>query len=526
MSFVECALGDIADLVRGITFPTSAKSRKCGKNRIPCLRTTNVQNVVEWDDLIYVPESYVRSDSQLVRPGDILVSMSNSLDLVGKCALVTDVPQMATFGAFIAVVRPKEGINSEYVFHVMRSPSFRAHVRRVASTTTNISNINASKLLAAPVFVATERVRKAIVSKTGELFSRISEGERALEQVQKLVERYRQSVLKAAVTGELTREWREENKSKLESGEALLARILKARREVWEQAELEKMRAKGVKPKNDDWKKKYKEPVAPDTSDLPKLPDGWVWASLDQLTSKITSGSRDWKAYYGRGEGVFVMAQNVRPRKFDLTDIQHVDPPSDDRDALRSEIRLHDLLITIVGAKTGDVCRVPEAVEKHYVCQSVALARPVISEVSIFLELFLCADEGGQVQFAKCIYGAGRPHLSFDQLRATAIPLPPLTEQQAAIDALELIESEIAAMEAGTGASAASSVVLRQAVLKSAFSGELVPQDPSDKPASVPLERIAAEPEKAITTKPKRKPRKKAVTRARARAAGGRNYSP
>src|SRR5690606_19347072 len=86
--------------------------------------------------------------------------------------------------------------------------------------------------------------QKRIVSRIDELFSRIDEGERALEQVSKLVERYRQSLLKAAVTGELTRDWREARKAAgqpIESGEALLTRILTARREAWEQAELAKM---------------------------------------------------------------------------------------------------------------------------------------------------------------------------------------------------------------------------------------------------------------------------------------------
>src|SRR5690606_16578195 len=79
-----------------------------------------------------------------------------------------------------------------------------------------------------------------LASKIDELFSRIDEGERALEQVSKLVERYRKSVLKAAVTGELTRDWRKARKvdgHPIESGEALVARILTARREAWEQAE-------------------------------------------------------------------------------------------------------------------------------------------------------------------------------------------------------------------------------------------------------------------------------------------------
>ena len=315
-----------------------------------------------------------------------------------------------------------------------------------------------------------------IVSKIDELFSRIDEGERALGQVQKLVERYRQSVLKVAVTGELTREWREQRKGQLESGEALLQRILKARREGWEQAELDKMKAKGIRPSNDKWKLKYVEPVAVDAGDQPVLPSGWVWASLDQLTTKITSGSRDWKTYYGRGDSVFVMAQNVRPRHLDLREVQHVDPPVGSRDAERSEIRQHDLLVTIVGANTGDACLVRMPLPRHYVCQSVALARPVESALSGFLELFLCADEGGQTRFAKVIYGAGRPHLSFDQLKALAVPLPPLEEQAAIADAVSLFESEIDSAETTVAAASGSAQSLRQGILSAAFSGQLVPQ--------------------------------------------------
>jgi hypothetical protein len=87
------------------------------------------------------------------------------------------------------------------------------------------------------------------------------QGEEAVRQVQALLKRYRQSVLKAAVTGELTADWREANRDRLEHGRDLLARILKTRRETWE--------GRG----------RYKEPVAPDTSGLPELPEGWMWAA-------------------------------------------------------------------------------------------------------------------------------------------------------------------------------------------------------------------------------------------------------
>ena len=47
---------------------------------------------------------------------------------------------------------------------------------------------------------------------------------------------------------------------------------------------------------------------------------------MDAITSRITSGSRDWQQYYGNGTGTFIMAQNVRPGRFDATVRQPVNP--------------------------------------------------------------------------------------------------------------------------------------------------------------------------------------------------------
>lgn len=496
MTSVSTPLGEIADLIRGITFPASAKHSSSADGLIPCLRTSNVQRTVTWDDLLYVPDGYLRSEAQEVRRGDIVISMSNSLELVGKCAIVSDVPTRATFGGFIAVLRPRPGIDPLYVFHAMRTGRFRSHIKSVASTTTNISNINSNKLLAAQIPVVAQRSQERITSKIDELFSRIDEGEQALKRVENLVERYRQSVLKAAVTGDLTRDWRAARKragESVESGTALLARILKARRAAWEAAELAKLKARGKLPTDDRWKQRYQEPAAPDTTDLPPLPEGWVWASMDQLTIKITSGSRDWRAYYGRGVGVFVMAQNVRPSRFDMTDVQRVDPPDGDRDAERSEIAKDDLLITIVGANTGDVCRVDRPVSRHYVCQSVALMRPTDVGLSEYIVVYLNIADAGRAELDKEIYGAGRPHLSFDQLRTIRVPIPPIAERAAILDSLSDYESQLSSVRDNVTALTKTTTALRQSILKAAFSGQLVPQDPNDEPASKLLERIAIE---------------------------------
>ena len=84
--------------------------------------------------------------------------------------------------------------------------------------------------------------------------------------IEKLLDRYRQSVLNAAVKGELTREWRERHLGELETGEALLQRVLQARRQAWEKAELARMQARGGRSADDQWRTRYVPPEAPNAA--------------------------------------------------------------------------------------------------------------------------------------------------------------------------------------------------------------------------------------------------------------------
>jgi type I restriction enzyme S subunit len=326
------------------------------------------------------------------------------------------------------VLRSCDGIDADYVRYFLLQRSFRRDAERNMRGAAGQRRVPSTYLETRGVPVAPSNEQRRIVDKIDELFSDIEEGERALERARKLLHRYRQAVLKAAVSGELSKDWREKHKGEIESGEALLARILKTRREAWEQAELAKLRAKGLEPNDNRWKEKYREPTPSDTADLPEIPEEWTHASCDSLVFHLTSGSRDWKQFYGRGAATFIMAQNVRAGRYDDSLKQVVDPPAGDPETERTRVRKGDLLVTIVGANTGDVCTFTQESGDHYVCQSVALMRPWSHAYSEFLNIYFQAEEGGQRQYKRYIYGAGRPHLSFDQLRQTAVAVPSETE--------------------------------------------------------------------------------------------------
>jgi type I restriction enzyme S subunit len=325
--------------------------------------------------------------------------------------------------------------------------------------------------------------QRRIVKRIEALQSRSRKAREALEAVPSLLEQLRQSVLAAAFRGDLTAEWRKRHPD-IEPASALLERIHQERRRRWEEA---------------NPRKSYVVPTPLDVQGLPDLATGWEWCSLDELCYLITSGSRDWSQYYGRGTGTFIMAQNVRPGCLDFSEgRQAVDPPAGNRDRVRSQVCPGDLLITIVGANTGDMAPVTQVLPEHYVCQSVALIRPVFPGLQGCLLRYFQPGGLGRQHLDKVIYGQGRPHLGFDDLRAMPVPLAPLQEQVHLLDTIGRWESALQRVTGEHRDAVKEWKFLDQAILAKAFRGELIPQDPNDEPASALLERIRADrPEQA-----------------------------
>lgn len=474
MRMLDVSLDRLVDVVRGISFPTAAKRKGAAPGLMACLRTTNVQENVEWDDLLYVDESYVRSPEQRLRVGDILVSMSNSLDLVGKCALVTQLPESATFGTFIAVVRPKEGVNPRYVFHAMRTPAFRAHIRRAASTTTNISNINASKLNASTVPLFGAGACDSIASKVDELFSEIDEGERALQRVGRLVQRYRQSVLKAAVTGELTREWRERQPASGDDAASLLERIGTSRRSA-------ALRLS----------QRYVEPLAADASELATLSPGWRWVTVEQLCFVETGATpkRGAAKYYDCGTVSWVTSGAVNSAR--ITEATELITELAVAETNAKVFPPGTLVVAMYGeGKTrGKVSERGIAAATNQACAALVCGH-LADEVRQYVRLFF---EKHYEELRDKAAGGVQPNLNLSIIKQTALPLPPLAEIRVICDRVATRLSDALALASEVSRRVLTVSALRQSVLKAAFCGQLVPQDPRDEPASALLARPAAQ---------------------------------
>ena len=470
-------------------YTASASDAQCGPR---FLRITDIQDgSVEWSCVPYCEIDQTAVPKYAVQDGDLLVARTGGT--VGKSFLIRQPPEAAVFASDLIRISPSRAIDPRYWAHYFKSVAYWQQIGLKKGGL--LGNVNSTTLASVELPLCPQPEQQRIVSKVDELFSRIDEGERALERVQKLVERYRQSVLKAAVTGELTREWREKNKDQLESGEALLARILKARREAWEKAELEKMKAKGIAPANDKWKQKYEEPSPPDTTDLPELPSGWVWASLDQLLIRIEAGKSfkcDERPPQGDEFGV-VKVSAVTWGVYDEAESKTI------TDASRIEqsylIRTGDFLFSrantleLVGA-----CVIASQPKLKLLLSDKILRFVFALDLKVWADLVL-KSRVGRDQIERLCTGNQDSMRNIGQGRIgrIAIPLPGISEVEAATDVVVAAQQRASQALANTQVENRRSTALRQAVLQSAFGGQLVGQDPADEPAVALLERIAAE---------------------------------
>lgn len=348
-------------------------------------------------------------------------------------------------------------------------------------------HINRRPFLAHSIRLPPRREQDRIAEKIDELFSRVEAGEQALTKVQTLLKTYRQSVLKAAVTGELTNDWRAKNGEKGETGHDLLKRILKARRDAWEMQELAKMKAKGKTPKDDEWKKKYREPTPPDVSNLPELPDGWTWATFPMLgefgRGKSKHRPRNDPKLFG-GPFPFIQTGVVTSSNGIITTFEQ----TYSAEGLRQS-RLWPagtICITIAaniahsGIMEFDGC-FPDSV--------VGLI-PDANLVGRYVEFFIRTARENLEKYAPA---TAQKNINLEILESVAVPLPSDREQREIVAIAEALFLSAEKFEQTAEMSLSRSHSLRQSILRSAFSGQLVAQDPSDEPASVLLERIAAE---------------------------------
>ncbi|WP_437959424.1 restriction endonuclease subunit S [Sorangium sp. So ce119] len=438
------------------------------------------------------PDKAEGLDRYRLRDGDILFSRMAS---VGRASIVPKALDGSLFNYHIMRLRLADSacVPQLFMHYVRGSAVVRDYLDEVNHGATR-DGINTTQLLEMPVLLPPIAEQRRIVAKIDALTAKSRHAKESLDAIPALLERFRQSVLAAAFRGDLTADWREKNPD-VEPAEELLKRIRAERRRRWEEAELAKMRAKGKVPGDDRWKDKYEEPAPVDASELPELPEGWAWATNEELLQFVTSGSRGWAEFYAEEGPLFIRVGNLEHHtiELDLRDIQCVKPPHG-AEGVRTRVQPGDILISIT-ADLGMVGLARDGLGEAYVNQHIALARLVTPELSEYLAHFLAAPSAGKRQLLAENRGMTKAGLGLDDILAVRVALPPAHEQVEIVRRIANVQARLSRLSQACADSNRRLIDFNRAILAKAFRGELVPQDPNDEPASVLIDRLRAERE-------------------------------
>lgn len=450
------------------------------------------------------PFSEVKKGYTPFKGGDVIFAKITPCMENGKVAVVPELDYELALGSTeFHVIRPQGDLLPLWFFFFLSSRTYRSEAEHNMTGAVGQRRVPIDFIAQSLIPLPPLNEQKRIVEKIEELFSELDAGEESLRRARRQLGVYRQSLLKQSFEGKLTAKWREEHPDLLESPDQLLARIQAERQQRYERQFMEWEKAV------ESWKKdgksgdrpsKPREPEAPappsTEHELRKwvLPPEWMWTQLGSVSfvTKLAGFEyTDYVRYDDGGDLKVIKAENAGRFGFRKTEFSRV-MSTTVAHLTRSALAGGELLIVFVGAGTGNVAVVPPS-ERFFLGPNIAMSRPDSHLTDTrFIELFLRSPMGLDLMLAAS-KAVAQPSLSMGTIRQVPIPLCSLPEQQEIVRLLDEQFSVIEENEREIDAALKRSEALRQSILKKAFTGQLVPQDPSDEPASVLLERIRAE---------------------------------
>ena len=460
---------NIAEFIRGVSYRKNESSQAPKTGYIPILRATNINRQLNFEDLVYVQREKVR-DEQFIKAFDVIVAMSSgSKHLVGKAAQAHQNFE-GGFGTFCGLVRGSPQIDRKYIGLFFQSPSYRSEISRL-SIGININNLRRENIEGMLIPIPPLAEQNRIVSKIDNLFTQLDAAIDSLKKAQAQLQRYRRSILKAAFDGELTRKWREGY-----SGE------------------LEPMSVSAIST----------------LDSLPELPGGWVWTKIKNIAEFIggVSYRKNQSSKIPKTDYVPILRANNINGQLNYEDLVYVP-----REKVKGEqfVKALDIIIAMSSGSKHLVGKAAQAYQDFEggfgtFCGLVRVSREVNQR---FIGLFFLSPVYRN-EISRLSIGININNLRRENIEKMLIPLPPLPEQEQIVLELEWHLSIIDEVETTITSELARAEHLRQSILKHAFSGKLVPQDPNDEPANVLLEKIQAE--KKQQQPKKRKPKTKSKT--------------
>jgi type I restriction enzyme S subunit len=451
---------------------TPSKSNKAfwTDGTIPWISPKDMKADIVGDSEDRITEAAVaNSSTKLVSASSVLMVVRSGI--LNHTFPVAVCDREVTLNQDMRALIPFDGIDARYVCLVLRR--LQRHILEECSKDgTTVASVEPSRLEKVWIPIAPAAEQRRIVARIDDLFTEIADGETPLARALDDLDTWRRALLKAAVTGELTREWRKQSRPK-ESSDHLLARI-KEGREV-------------------DFDPASKIFAGEDKFELSQLPETWVWARTQQICGYITKGTTPARSdFCSPEEGIpFIKVHHLTTTgELDFASRPSFVRKETHQGALaRSIVRPGDVLMNIVGPPLGKVSIAPPSYPEWNCNQAIAIFRPQIVSPR-FLALALSSESILRWAVKRSKASVGQINLTLEICRDLPIPLPPIDEQ---FTILERIREEILVLESAEIYIAASTLdtkKLYKSVLRAAFEGHLVEQDPRDESAVQLLTRV------------------------------------
>lgn len=444
------------------------------------------------------------------RKGDVLFAKITPCMENGKMAIVPEMVSEHGFGSTeFHVLRPAHGVDPKYIYHAVSNQGFRYYAEHNMTGAVGQKRVPASVLENHELGLPPTNEQRRIVEKIEAMFDEIDKGVESLQTARTTLGLYRQSLLKSAFEGRLTADWRVKNADKLEDPKTLVARIqherdtrYKTALDAWQDA-LATWRAggeKGKKPAKPKRPTTFPDQLQNLRIELPDLPHGWTWAHLGLCSSGPEYGTAAKSA--DTGAVPVIRMGNLQRGRIDWDNLAFTsDPDEIDQYSLRPNDVLFNRTNSpeLVG-KTSIYKGERPAVFAGYLVRVNQIEEIASGPyLTYFLNSPIASEHGKTVKTD----GVNQSNINASKLQEYPFPYCSPAEQAEIVRRLDARLEAADALEAEIDAALTRANALRQSILKKAFSGHLVPQDPTDEPASALLERIKAD--RAMTPRTKKR---------------------
>lgn len=439
-------LGEVLEDIVGGGTPSRTNSAYWEGN-IPWLTVKDMRSRRPQDSIDHISEDAVRSSATNLIPADTVI-IATRIGL-GK---VIRVPYDATINQDLKALITKPIVDKGYLEYWI--VSIANYLDSIGSGTT-VKGIRLEQLRSIPFPLAPLDQQTRIVAEIEKQFSRLDEAVANLKRVKANLKRYKAAVLKAAVEGRLVEteaeRARREGRS-YETGAQLLQRILETRRSQWQ--------GKG----------KYKEPAAPDTTSLTELPEGWVWATVEQISGLVEYGSSAKTSEDASGIPVLRMG-NIFEGGLRFDDLKYL--PNEHDEFPKLLLRPGDLLFNRTNSPelVGKTAVFGGLIQRCSFASYLIRVRLVPGAHPNLFSAVINSSYGRKWVKSVVTQQVGQANVNGTKLQALCVPLPPEAEQNCIVAEIDRHLSLANKAEAQVNANLRRAERLRQSILGKAFVG-------------------------------------------------------